>query len=78
MLQLDSISNLALGIEDLCAMDASRLSDPDMFRKFAKGIRLEQDFLLNDRWFQAPQMTSPTAPYDYVMHEMLPTVYDAR
>jgi len=50
MLLLDSVANLALNIDDVCALDSSRVSNPDAFRKFATGIQVEQDFLFNDRW----------------------------
>ncbi|MGC4024515.1 MAG: hypothetical protein QM744_04785 [Mesorhizobium sp.] len=77
MLLLDSITNLTLSTDDVCALDSTRLSSPDAFRKFAKGIRMEQDFLLNDRWAQLPPMNSAADMLGVVMHQMLPVCYDA-
>lgn len=77
MLMLDSVSNLTLGVEEVCGLDRSRVSNAVAFRKFAGGMRLEKDFLLNDRWANLPQVTSPVAMYGVIMHEMLPVSYDA-
>jgi hypothetical protein len=77
MIQLDSISNLALSVEDVMALDRTRVSDPRRFQDLAKGIHLAEDFLLNDRWAQFPKSTHPTYAFDLVMQEMLPTAYSA-
>ncbi|MGC4024514.1 MAG: pre-peptidase C-terminal domain-containing protein [Mesorhizobium sp.] len=77
MLVLDSVTNVALSVDDVCALDATRISNPHTFRKFAAGLRMEPDFLLNDRWSQLPALNSPAQMFGVIMLEMLPLCYDA-
>lgn len=77
MLILDSVANVALSVEDVCALDASRISNPVMFRKFAVGLRVDEDFLLNDRWEKMPALNAPSMLFGAIMQEMLPVSYDA-
>lgn len=77
MLQLDSVANLALRTEDVCALDVTRVSNPEQFRKFAEGIAIDGNFLHNERWSHTAPPQTASGVYDHVMHEMLPTVYNA-
>jgi len=77
MLILDSVTNVALSVDDVCKLDGSRVSNPDIFRKFAGGLRLDENFLMNDRWAQLAPAKSPSALYGLIMQEMLPISYDA-
>lgn len=77
MLILDSVANVALSVDDVCALDASRISNPVMFRKFAGGLRVDENFLLNDRWEKMPALNAPSLLFGAIMQEMLPVSYDA-
>lgn len=77
MLFLDSVTNLALSVDDVCRLDASRVSSTEMFRIFAAGFHVGEDFVLNDRWSHLPKLKSVSAMYGVVMQEMLPVCYDA-
>lgn len=76
MLQIDSISNLALSVDDVCSMDTSRVSSAKVFREFAKGISVPKGFLWNDRWQYLGNFQKPSAVFNCVMHEMLTLAYD--
>ena len=75
MIQIDGISSMGLSIDNILSMDRSRVSDVKLFSAFAEGIKIDDEFLFNERWTQsgaAPQ----TNPIDFVMFEMLPSAYD--
>ena len=76
MLHIDSLNKLALSLEDIRRMSSGRISDVGAFEKFAGGVRLDEEFLSNDRW-GGQTLTNGTDMFNLVLHEMLPTVYDA-
>ncbi len=75
MQPIDSLNNIALTVDDIIQMDTGRVSNTENFEKFSKGINLREDFLLNDRW-NTSALEAGASIFDFVMHEMLPSVYD--
>jgi len=76
MLQIDSRSQLALGIDDVCALDETRLSNATRFREFASGLEVTPTLLTQLRWQSTGFGAGPSAAFEIIMHEMLPEAYD--
>jgi hypothetical protein len=76
MLQIDTLSSLALSIDDVCALDYTRLSNVTRFREFAAGISVTPAFMTQARWQNTGPNGGTDAVFGFIMHEMLPEVFD--
>ena len=74
MITIDSMGALALTADDISRMDASQVSDPDLFKRFAAGVELDACVLSSDRW-DRPEVQMASDVFGVVMHEMLPEFY---
>lgn len=77
MLAIDTRGFLAYTASDVEGMDATRVSDIAAFRRFASGLTVTPDILLEDGW-AVPSERTQKSIFDLMLLEMLPRFYSAQ